>query len=194
MDGIGPFRPGLGLASSKTHPDLEAETMFTMLTRAAVIAIATAATATTAVAPAHAIQYCDPEVKRTYTSAGSTWFVWDAGTIDNSKSSATLHKSFTHTVEGSFSTTVSGELGITAKTVVTEVNAKFGISATITAKVTTSTTFQITVPPHVKVSYKDGILVRTYKIKEVKTSSTCSVQTINGSSLVADMYTQVKDV
>ncbi|KQX59420.1 hypothetical protein ASE09_03845 [Streptomyces sp. Root66D1] len=84
------------------------------------------------------------------------------------------------------------EVGLSASAVIAEVNAKFGISSSVTASYTTTTAFTVTAPAHTTVSYKDGILMRAYNVKRVHTYSNCTTSTTYGKILAMDNYSEAR--
>jgi hypothetical protein len=137
-------------------------------------------------------EWCDPYTTRSYIPDGFEWDRYDSGTVHN-PSAGTVAKSYTHTFNASLTTTVSAEVGITAGTAVAEINAKLGISVAVTASVTTSSTFSVSVPPYRTVSYKDGLAKRHYRVKTYTVYSNCGERTTWGSVTAADNFTWVVD-
>jgi hypothetical protein len=131
--------------------------------------------------------YCEPYDVRSYTQTSSVWYASDSGTLANN-SGGTISKAFTHSSNQSLGSTVSAEVGASVSTVVAEVNAKLGVSVAVTASYTTSTTFTVTAPAHTTVTYRDGILKRTYSVKKVHTYSNCAQATTYGTAWLADSY------
>ncbi len=153
--------------------------------------IAVVATGALPVASASAAPVCDVYDSRTYTQISSAWYAFDSGTLAN-KSAGTISKTYTHSGTASLSTTVSAEVGAKVSTVVAEVNAKLGVSVSATASYTRSTSFTVSAPPHTTVTYKDGILTRTYSVKRVHTYSNCQQRTSYGTVKAADNYSTAK--
>lgn len=143
-------------------------------------------------APAH--PYCDPGT--TYKldkSQGWTWYQFDSGTVANKSKKATLHKTISHSSSESKTTTKSGEVGLSIKAWVAEINAKYGYSVSKTVAYTTTTTFVVDVPPKTTVKYKDGIIVRKFRVKIVHLYDNCESKTTYGTVKAADNYSTVKD-
>ncbi|MFE0778488.1 hypothetical protein [Streptomyces sp. NPDC058861] len=141
--------------------------------------------------PSPQSEYCQPHDQRTYTSTGNSWYSYDSGTLKNT-SGGTISKTFTHSSNKSKSTEVSAEVGLSASAVVAEINAKYGVSTSVTASYTTTTTFTVTAPPRTTVSYKDGIMQRSYSIKKVHTYSNCTTSTTYGRVLAMDNYSEAR--
>lgn len=134
-----------------------------------------------------AMSYCSPTDTRTYTQTSAAWYASDSGTLRNG-SAGTITKSFTHTANRSLTSTVSAEVGAKVSIVVSEINAKLGVSVSVTAAYTTSTTFTVTAPAHTTVSYRDGILKRAYSVKRVRRDDNCVIKTTYGTATMADNY------
>lgn len=138
-----------------------------------------------------AAEHCQPHDYRSYTSTGSSWHSYDSGVLNN-PSAGTISKTFTHSSNKSKTTEVSAEVGLTAGAVVAEINAKYGVSTSVTASYTTSTRFTVTAPPRTKVTYKDGILQRSYTVKKVHTYSNCTTRTTYGKVLAMENYSEAR--
>lgn len=136
--------------------------------------------------------YCDPYTQRQYTQTAFAWYGFDSGTINNT-SSGSVTKSFTHSKALSLGTTVSAEVGVKADVVVAEINEKVGVSVSVNAAYTTSTTFSVTAPAHTKISYKDGIAKRTYHVTVIQTYTNCDQRRTSGTVVAADNYSEVKN-
>jgi hypothetical protein len=136
--------------------------------------------------------YCDPGYKRTYKQTSWSWYASDSGKIKNS-SKATVHKSISYTFSASLGTTISASIGLSAKTAVAEINAQTSFSVTQTTSVTKSETFSVDVPPHSTITYRDGIVKRTFSVKQVQYFSNCDTRTKTTTVRVGDRYTLVKD-
>mgnify|MGYP000875001575 CR=1 FL=1 len=143
--------------------------------------------------PAHASVYCDPSEKRAYSYKGVVWLLWDSGTINN-PSSAKVTKKFIHTVSGTFSTTVSGEVSVSAKIAVVDINGKFRVSTSVSASITSSSEFWIEVPPHTRVQYKDGLVYRKYTLTVTTVSNSCVKSVRTATVQAVDNLTDVKDI
>lgn len=152
--------------------------VMTLAAPAAAISVAGSTTSPTGV-------YCEPAYTPFHTAAGSRWHAYDAGTLVN-RSAGTISRTFTHSRSAAFSTTASAEVGASTKTIVAEVNAKFGISTSETASFTTFTSFTVTAPPWTRATYKDGILVRSHSARAVQTCSNCATRTTCATAQVAD--------
>ncbi|MEU8433875.1 hypothetical protein AB0F18_13310 [Streptomyces sp. NPDC029216] len=139
--------------------------------------------------PSPQSEYCQPHDQRIYTATGTSWFSYDSGTLKNT-SGGTISKTFTHSATKSKSTDVSAEVGLTVSGVVAELNAKFGVSTSVTASYTTSTAFTVTAPAHKTVTYKDGILQRSYSVKRVHTYSNCRTSATYGRVLAMENYSE----
>jgi hypothetical protein len=127
-------------------------------------------------APAGAVspqgKYCDPSTTRSYSGGSISWYLYDGGTmVDNS--SGTISKAFQHTVTGSATTTVSAEVGVKASTVVAEVNTELGISASVSASISTRQTFTVSAPPHSKIDDRDGIARRASTVTTTQILTNC---------------------
>jgi hypothetical protein len=157
-------------------------------------ALATALTAGLLVgAPvAFAAEPCDYKFTRSYSPQGVTWYVSDAGTINNSTSAATVKRSISYTVTGTASTTVSGEVAVKATAAVAEISAKFAVAVTLSASVSRTETFEITVPPYKKVSYRSGIAKRKFRVTETTVYSNCNTRTKGGYVDAVEQLTEVK--
>lgn len=134
--------------------------------------------------------WCDQGATRYYTPAGYSWYRYDSGTINNN-SSASMSKVYNHTFNASLSATVSAEVGVSAKYAVAEVNAKLGVSVNETMAITTSETFTINVGPYTSVTYKDGLVQRTYDVHIVYTYSNCSARDTYGQVSAPDGQTDI---
>lgn len=143
--------------------------------------------------PAHPV--CDP-----YTSyklnkkQGYTWYAFDSGTVINTSKKATISKSITHSSSESRSTTKSSEVGLSIKVWVADINAKYGYSVSKTVSYTRSDTFTVTAPPKTKVAYKDGIVIRKFRIKIYHLYDNCESKTTYGHVYAADNKSTVKDI
>jgi len=126
---------------------------------------------------------------RTYTPAGIAWYRYDSGSVVNN-SAATVTKSFTHTFSASLTTTVSAEVGVEATVAVAEINSKLGISVAVTASVSRSTTFSVSVPPYKAVTYRDGLAKRFFNVT-IHNVSGCHEWDIYGKVFAANNYTSI---
>ncbi|MFI0944381.1 hypothetical protein [Streptomyces sp. NPDC021020] len=131
--------------------------------------------------------YCPPEDDRYFQQTASSWYASDSGTLVNN-SAGTITKTYTHTSNKSYSTTVAGDLGMSIDFVVASVNTKLNVSTSREASYTTTTTFTVTAPAHTTVSYRDGILKRTILITWYHTYSNCTVKTVRDYAYLADNY------
>lgn len=141
--------------------------------------------------PAHAGTtgiYCDPTVNRYYTQTSWSWLSYDGGTIDNRNSGATLTKVYTHSSSYSYTTQVSAEVGVSAGVAVWEINAKLGVGVQVTGNYEYGTQFTVSAPPWTYVSYRDGVIQRTFSVRNVRTYSNCSTSTWYGTVWAADNY------
>jgi hypothetical protein len=137
--------------------------------------------------------YCEPGTSYTPYKDGWYWYAFDSGTIKNSSKKATVHKSVSHSSTESRSTTKSAEVGLSIKAWVAEINTKFSLSVSKTVSYTTTTSFTVDVPPNSTVGYKDGIIVRKFKVKVVTLHDNCTTSTKWGSLRAADNYSHVWD-
>lgn len=124
---------------------------------------------------------------------GWSWYADDSGTIKNSSKKATIHRTISHSSSESKSTTKSGEVGLSIKAWVVEINGKYGYSVSKTVAYTTTTSFTVDVPPKTTIKYKDGIIVRKFKIKIEHVYSDCRTKTSYGHVYAADNRSEVKD-
>lgn len=138
--------------------------------------------------------YCSPHYSRKYTQTSWAWYRYDTGVISNTSRKATIHKSISYTFSASVGTTIGAEIGFKAGTAVAEINAKTSYSVTLTTSVTKSESFTVDVPPRTKIRYKDGIIVRTFKVKQVQTFSNCDTRTKYTTVRVGDHRSAIADV
>lgn len=146
-------------------------------------------------APAVAARpYCDPATSyKLNKSQGFTWYAFDSGTIVNKSKKATIHRTISHSSSKSKTTTKSGEVGLSVKVWVADINAKYGYSVSKTVSYTRTDTFTVDVPPKSKVKYKDGIIVRKFRIKIVHLYDNCTTKTSYGHVYAADNRSVVWD-
>jgi hypothetical protein len=123
---------------------------------------------------------------------GWKWYAYDSGSVVNN-SRATAHKSITHSSSESKSTTKSGEVGLTINAWVAQINGKYGYSVSKTVAYTTTTSFTVDVPPKTKIKYKDGIIVRKFKVKISHVYTDCRTATSYGHVYAADNRSEIDD-
>ena len=160
-----------------------------------VLASALSATPASAQSTEQALRrpYCDPGTSYTLSKDGWNWYAFDSGTVKNSSTKATLHKSISHSTTRSKTTTKSAEVGLEVSYWVAKINAKFGYSVSKTVSYTTTTSFTVDVPPRTTVKYKDGIIVRHFTVKVVHLYDNCTTKTSYGKINAADNYSHVWD-
>jgi hypothetical protein len=139
--------------------------------------------------------YCDPGTSyKLNKKQGYKWYRYDGGTVKNSSKKATAHKTFSHTSSESKTTTKSGEVGLSIKVWIADINAKYGYSVAKTVSYTKTDTFTVDVPPKTTVKYQDGIIVRKFQVKIVHLYDNCTTKTSYGHVYAADNLSTVKDV
>ncbi|WP_432157697.1 hypothetical protein [Streptomyces sp. bgisy153] len=145
---------------------------------------------TMSAAPASAADQCKPTVSRSYAQTGSSWWlIAAAGTVKNTKAYQ-VREAVTFTKTGTRSTSVSGELGVSASVVVAEINSKGSFSVDRSVSYTSGRTITIVVGPRSTVHYKIGIKKRKFLVTQRRTYSNCKVVTSYGTVTAADSTTE----
>ncbi|MFJ1709865.1 hypothetical protein [Kitasatospora sp. NPDC088346] len=161
---------------------------------AAVVSAGLLGAAAAAVDPGQSGNICDPYNERTYTQTGYEWGTSDSGTISNS-SGATVSRAIARSASGTASVTVSAEVQASGSVVIAEIQAKLGVSVTASVTLTKTDTFTVAVPAYSTVSYRDGLIKRTYIVTVRHIASNCKVSSTTYGTVVAPQkYAEVRNV